>query len=67
MRDITHAKHSKKYLTPQEVADLIGVRIQTLASWRCRGVKGLPYIDVGRILYDQDDIFTWLDSRKVNH
>ena len=66
MRDITHAKHNKKYLTPQEVSALIGCKINTLAVWRCRQ-KGPPYVNVGRILYDQDDFFTWKDNRKVTH
>lgn len=66
MRDNIHVKHSKKYLTPQEAAELIGVRVQTLAVWRCRQ-KSPPYINVEgkRVIYDQDDLLAWIDSRKV--
>lgn len=62
----TKQNKNLKLLTPEQVAELVGCKRNTLASWRCRQ-KDPPYINVDRILYDQDDQFAWMDSHKVTH
>ena len=37
-------------LTPAEVAELLGIKEQTLTAWRCRGSQELEYIRVGRCI-----------------
>lgn len=55
-------------LTPAEVAERIGVRVQTLAVWRTSGRYGLPYIRAGRLIrYRADDVDAWLNKRRQTH
>jgi len=49
-------------LTPANVADHMGVRVQTLARWRCRGV-GPPFIRVEHgAYYREAAFFAWLNA-----
>lgn len=44
-----------KKLSPQEVADMYGVKTCTLARWRCKKV-GPRYAKLGsRVMYDIED------------
>lgn len=44
-------------LTPQEVANRLGVSTTTLATWRCTKRYPLPYVKVGRLVrYRQADV-----------
>lgn len=44
-------------LTPQEVANRLGVSTTTLSTWRCTKRYPLPYVKVGRLVrYRQADI-----------
>ncbi|MCL1079697.1 helix-turn-helix domain-containing protein [Parashewanella spongiae] len=57
-----------KLLSPQEVSDLLGVTIGTLAVWRSTGRYSLKYIKVGRlIMYGIDDVEHFLLQRKHEH
>ncbi len=48
---------TSKLLTPSEVADLLGVSVQTLAVWRCAERYALPYVKVGaRVRYRAEDL-----------
>jgi len=48
-----------------EASHRLRVARQTLAKWRLEG-SGPPFIRVGRkILYREQDISAWLDSRTV--
>ncbi len=43
--------HSKpNLLTPQNVADRLGVSTTTLSTWRCTKRYPLPYVKVGRLV-----------------
>jgi hypothetical protein len=55
-------------LEPKETAAILGKSEQTLAWWRCSKRYDLPFFKVGgRVLYDQRDVFDFLEScRKVN-
>ena len=40
----------KTLLTPQDVADRLGVSTTTLSTWRCTKRYPLPYVKVGRLV-----------------
>jgi predicted site-specific integrase-resolvase len=49
--------------TPTTVADLLGVRPETLSQWRWRG-KGPTYVKVGGLVrYRHADLTAWLATR----
>jgi hypothetical protein len=51
--------------TPEQVADSLNVKTETLAQQRYRGI-GLPYIRVGRaVRYRWADVQAYLDARTV--
>lgn len=53
----------EKLLGPEEVADLLGVPIQTLYNWRSRGI-GPRAVRVGRHLrYRPGDLDAWVESQ----
>ncbi|QKI88537.1 helix-turn-helix domain-containing protein [Thiomicrorhabdus xiamenensis] len=57
-----------KYHTPEQVSELIGVTVGTLATWRMTGRYNLPFIKVGRkVLYRVTDVESWLESRVQLH
>jgi excisionase family DNA binding protein len=61
MKNLTN---SSEFLTPPEVAALLGVRVRTLAIWRCTGRHDLPFVRVGAsIRYRRDAVDAWLASR----
>ncbi|NLS92754.1 MAG: helix-turn-helix domain-containing protein [Planctomycetaceae bacterium] len=51
-------------LSSAQAAELLGVRSQTLAVWRCSGRHGLPFLKVGNaVKYRQSDLEQWLAGR----
>jgi excisionase family DNA binding protein len=55
----------ERLLSDVEAAEVIGVSVSTLASWRCRGTYNLPFFKVGRLVrYSLRDIEAWLESRR---
>jgi excisionase family DNA binding protein len=53
-----------KLLSPEQVADLLGVSKQTLAVWRCEQRYPLAYVKVGsRVRYRSTDVDRFLTSR----
>lgn len=58
---------NREFLTPKELADLLGLSPITLAVWRSRRV-GPPYIKLGdgksaKVLYPADKLEAWLEKR----
>lgn len=52
-------------LTPDEVAELLGIPTGTLANWRYQRL-GPTYLRVGRhVRYRRADVETWLDHQAV--
>jgi excisionase family DNA binding protein len=52
----------KRYLTPIELAALLGVPVQTIYQWRHRRT-GPPGFRVGRHLrYDPRDVGRWIET-----
>jgi excisionase family DNA binding protein len=55
-----------RLLTPQEVAEFLGVRVNTLNYWRCTGRYELPYTKIGRLVrYRPADVDAFIESRTV--
>lgn len=55
-----------KLLNEDAAADLLGVRPQTLTTWRSTKRYPLPYVRVGRLIYYREaDLLAFLDSRLV--
>ena len=56
--------HKTKLLTPDEVANNLGVTTHTLAVWRSTGRYNLPYVKSGRLVrYREDDVQAFIESR----
>lgn len=56
----------REKLTELEAARIMRLKPNTLAVWRCKG-KGPSYSKVGRrILYDLDELQTYIDTNTVN-
>lgn len=48
-------------ITPQQVAQQLGISNRTLANWRSTGYPNLPYLKLGRcVRYRQSDIDAFL-------
>ena len=55
-----------RLMTPAEVAELLGVQVQTLTAWRCRGAQELPYVKAGRLVrYREADVERFVQMRTV--
>jgi excisionase family DNA binding protein len=55
---------AQKLMTPEEVAEILGVKPQTLSVWRSRGRYGLPYVKSGSLVrYREADVQAFIESR----
>tara|TARA_R110000868_G_scaffold41074_2_gene140769 strand:- start:3430 stop:3687 length:258 start_codon:yes stop_codon:yes gene_type:complete len=53
------------FLTPEQAAQVLGLSVKTLATWRSTGRHALPYIRVGaRIRYRRAALDAWLADRQ---
>ena len=60
------ARNLARLMTPAEVAELLGVREQTLTAWRHRGSQELPYVKAGRLVrYKAEDVERFVKMRTV--
>jgi excisionase family DNA binding protein len=55
-----------RLLTAEDVAELTGLSVETLAQWRSQK-KGMPYLKISRncVRYRQSDLDGWLAERIV--
>lgn len=53
-------------LSPEDVAGITGLSVETLAQWRSQR-KGIPFVKLSRnvVRYRQADLETWLSERIV--
>ena len=52
-------------LNTARAAEVLGVAKQTMAIWRSQKPDYLPFVKVGsRVLYDRDDLETFIAQRK---
>lgn len=55
---------TQRLLTPTEVADLLGIQVETLNVWRATNRYKLPYVKAGRLVrYRESDVAAFIDSR----
>lgn len=55
-------------MTPDQAAEYLGMKKQTLATWRSLGRYDLPYVKVGRsIKYRKSDLDEFIESRLKQH
>ena len=54
-------------LTPAQAADFLGLKVQTLATWRCRDPQRLPWIQVSdrAVRYSTDDLDAYISQRRM--
>jgi excisionase family DNA binding protein len=53
------------FLTPEQAAQVLGLSVKTLATWRSTGRHAVPYIRVGaRIRYRRAALDAWLADRQ---
>ncbi len=58
--------HPFKFLTDKQVEELTGIKRQTLANHRCRGI-GIPYAKVGHsIRYKLADVLTHMEGHRID-
>lgn len=51
-----------KLLTPQEIADCLGVKPSTIYQWTHQGF--IPHVKVGRLVrFREQDVTEWLERR----
>ena len=56
-----------KLLTAQKTAEILGVKPETLAIWRCVKRYQLPFCKIGsRVFYKEKDIEKFITSRTVD-
>jgi len=57
---------SPRLLTAEDVSEIIGLSVETLAQWRSQR-KGIPFLKLSRnvIRYQQGDLDAWLAQRIV--
>lgn len=55
----------REYLSPQQAAELLGLHVDTLARWRCRG-KGPAWSRCGTraVRYRRVDVDAWVMSTR---
>ncbi len=55
---------TEKLLTPYEVAEMLGVSVETLNVWRATNRYPLPYVKAGRLVrYRNADLQAFIESR----
>ena len=53
-------------LTPEQVSELLGVSLHTLAVWRSEGRYNLPYTKTGRLVrYREKDVAAFIERRMM--
>lgn len=54
-------------LTPDQAAEMLGLKPQTLQNWRVTKAESLPYLKYGRhVRYRLEDIQRWLETKRVS-
>lgn len=55
---------TKNLMTPEEVAEYLGLEVETLNVWRCTKRYNLPYTKIGRLVrYRPEDVEAFIASR----
>jgi len=60
----TSTDTADRLLSVQETAELLGVEVTTLATWRSTRRYSLRWVKVGRsVKYRLSDVMVWIESR----
>ena len=52
---------------PVVAAQIIGVKVNTLASWRCTKKETIPFYKIGsKVRYKISDLTAWKESKRVS-
>ena len=59
---------SKRFLTTQEAAEILGLSPMTLTTWRSRQVpRGPAFVRMGRaVRYEREEIERFIEAARVN-
>ena len=65
-RTVPRVERVSRLLTAEDVAELTGLSVETLAQWRSQK-RGMPYVKISRncVRYRQTDLDVWLSERIV--
>lgn len=67
MRTRTNANEITRLLDPNEAAEALGVKVQTLAIWRSTKRYDLPFVKIGRsVKYRRESIEKFIEDNTVN-
>lgn len=55
-----------KYFTPEEAAEYLGVKVNTLSQWRTneKGPEFIKNLDNGRVTYAENVLFEYRKNRR---
>ncbi len=54
-----------RLLTPEQISDLLGVKLSTIYQWTHIGY--IPHFKLGRFVrFREKDVIHWMESKKVN-
>ena len=54
-----------RYLNPKQVSERFGIRVSTLAHWRCQGTQ-MPYHKIGKkVVYRESTLLKFFEEREV--
>ena len=66
--DINLKQSNLQLLSRAEVAEILGIKVQTLNVWHCRQRFNIPCIKIGsRAMYLYSDIVRFVESRAVKN
>lgn len=61
------ARTGEQLITPEETAARLGVKVTTLATWRCTRKYSLPWVKIGkrRVMYRPSDVDAFVEDGVV--
>lgn len=66
LSEIIKSGENAEEVDPVVAAKIIGVKVNTLASWRCTKKEIIPFYKIGsKIRYKISDLIAWKESKRV--
>ncbi|CAE6497713.1 MAG: DNA-binding protein [Nitrosomonas sp. PRO4] len=64
---IIKSDENTEEVDPVVAAQIIGVKVNTLASWRCTKKEIIPFYKIGsKVRYKISDLIAWKESKRVS-
>jgi len=58
------ALENKKYLSPKDLAEYLGISLRTVYLWT--SLRQIPFYRLGRLVrYSQKEIESWMKNKKI--